>query len=332
MSQLLDNKVNEINCKIFFSQTREDSQIETSQSEPNAKILLIGSGGDTVCSLVASNLGREIDVLDFNLDQLFLVRLKVALIKNFDGDFVRKFLSGEQNSDTIFNVLGTLGVLDSNLKDYWSQSENFEMITQGLNQIGRFEQLFKLAAIEGSFEKYFSNNNLIKVFGESAVKYSMNRTFVEHFKKVLQTYKQTYKSPQENYFYNQFVNNCYEGDLPIYLTKTEPIRSNAIINYHQMDLLTFFRTKSTTYDLIQLSNITDWLDPKIFTELLDLVFRSLEPNGKVILRRLNSDTNLKNFLREYASFSENNFEIADMTLVEKSHFYQEVIVLQKYCK
>jgi S-adenosylmethionine:diacylglycerol 3-amino-3-carboxypropyl transferase len=308
-----------LGVKIFFSQTREDPQIEISCANSTSKIMLIGSGGDTVCSLLVANMGQEIDVLDLNPDQLFLVKLKVFLVKNFDGTFVKKFLAGECSESEIEIVFENL---HSDLKTYWTQDENFQLTVKGLNQIGRFEQLFKLASVDG-FQKHFSTENLIQVFGESAVKYSMNRSFVEHFQNVLNTYRTIYKTPQENYFYNQFVNDCYEGDLPLYLSGTLPCKSNANITYYQSDLLTFFRTSTKKYDLVQLSNITDWLDPIIFSELLDLVLNSLEPNGKIILRRLNSDTILKDFLTSYEK--SNLFEITDVTCQEKSHFYNEVI-------
>ena len=47
-----------------------------------------------------------------------------------------------------------------------------------------------------------------------------------------------------------------------------------------------------SFDLVHLSNITDWLTPSEAQELLAEAHRVLRPSGAVFIRQLNSATNL----------------------------------------
>ena len=59
-------------------------------------------------------------------------------------------------------------------------------------------------------------------------------------------------------------------------------------------------------------------------KLLQIVYEHLYKNGIVVMRRLNSDINLVNTLRESKLF-----KILEENVMDKSFFYKEVIIARK---
>jgi S-adenosylmethionine-diacylglycerol 3-amino-3-carboxypropyl transferase len=326
---------------IYFAQVREDPMVELNAIKeliPLGKplsICLIASAGDTLCSILAHPSKAEIhniDVVDISPDQLFLTKLKLALILNYDGETVRQFLLADkmdrEDFDQILYEMYCNKTIDAETYKYWIK--NFHLLIKGVNQSGRFELLFKEAMHSRNFDYFFSHENLTKIFGENATGYSMNKPFPEHFKGIYKTYVKLYDNSNDNYFFRQFVHDTYASDLPIYLKSDEPIKNDTFINYHQKSMLDHLAMASkNSYDIIHLSNITDWLNPHKFCDLLNQVGYALKKGGKVILRRLNSDTCIEDYLKKYYSkYGIYNFSVKS-GIFDKSHFYSEVIVITK---
>lgn len=329
-----------IDNPIFFAQTREHSQVELDAicNKTNINICLIASGGDMLCDIASRYLSvSQIDVIDCNMNQIYLSKLKLALIQKYCGKFNIDFLT---NGFKFFDKSNMLccqimikdlffsNLLDSETHNYWI--DNICLLEEGVNQNGRFEKLFQKLN-KGPIDKYFSHQYLTKVFGENATKYSMSKSFTEHFQGILKKYQKDCPDPINNYFHYQILNNCYpkNGDLPLYLSIGEPIKINYPIIFHQDNMLDFLKKQSDSkYDLIHLSNIIDWLDPKMLCDLLDEVGRTLIISGKATLRRLNSDTILVNFL-ETDYLANGKYQFKYSIGYDKSNFYSEVIVLEK---
>jgi len=334
---------------ILFSQTREDPTVEIntiSDGPSSQSICLIASGGDTCCSILASasaNKISKIDVIDPNVNQIYLTKLKLALFKNYPGDLVCKLLTNNYNgtsyaNDSFVNDNNVyyrllLYLFDNNLIDddtygYWMK--HIDLLVRGVNRSGRFELLFKTVMINEDFENNFSHENLTTIFGENATKYSINKSFPEHFAGILSTYRKLYPDPDSNYFYHQFIHDSYGTDLPLYLQTTDPPVVNCEINFYQTSMLDHLKKiPDNQDDLIHLSNSTDWLNPKIFCTLLDEVGRTLKLNGKSVLRRLNSDTKIEDYISTfYATNGKYKFDIRS-GIFDKSHFYSEVLVITK---
>lgn len=314
---------------IYFSQTREDSDVELRQilDIDAPKIFLIASAGDTIANLLVGKKDiKEITAVDLSKDQLALASLKLALIQKYDGNTNHIILSNSKKYDIAFykEMISDL-ILEKDISDYWM--ENVDLLIRGVNQCGRFEQLFKLAAKDG-FDNHFSHENLTKIFGDNATKYSMKKCFSQHFQSVLETYIEKYSRPTENYFYHQFINNSYLGDLPPYLQTIDAIKlKDTIVEFKQTSVMDYFSKNDCKFDLINLSNITDWLDPITFCKLLDLTASHLNLGGKIVLRRLNSDTSLRYYLENnYLIDNRYKFDIIDV--FDKSHFYSEILILK----
>lgn len=341
-----------MNHQIMFSQVREDPMIEitavNSIKSNTIRGVLIGSGGCTLLSLLTLNSPLELEIVDANPAQIYLIQLKLTVIVYlgelnqildfFQGDLsIEKYdqITKELFRGTEFNYLSPEAIR------YWQQNMNF--IYAGCNQQGIFEQLFvDLIKSNFDFKSNFNRQSLIDKFGSNGVTNSINREFYDHFSEVMKKYQKLYQ-PTQNYFYYQILSNRYHlNDLPHYLTYLSDFLANFkkhTIRFHTRNLSKYLigtehqgaETKQKRqlcdrdynyYDFVQISNLTDWLDVKQRTELIDLTYKALKPNGMIIARRLNGDYILNDLLKE---------QFVLINHIDRSHFYSEVISgIKKY--
>ena len=73
---------------VVFAQVREDPLVDAwivQRLSPEARIIMIASGGCTLAFLVACCRLAQVDVVDPNPAQIALSRLKLYLLQNFDS-------------------------------------------------------------------------------------------------------------------------------------------------------------------------------------------------------------------------------------------------------
>lgn len=310
---------------MLFAQVREDPAIEIfcinelGKNNNNIDVLCICSGGCTVLSILSEKISK-LDTIDFNKEQLYLCNLKRAICNYFNHkNKILKFYYGEFNKEQYKIYLGNLDI-DPEVKQYWNN--NLDYIHFGINRYGKFEELFRqLIKSNFNYKKIFNRENLINIFGQSAVENSNEREFYNHFQNIINTYQKLYL-PSENYFYHQILYDKYdENCLPFYFSNLNNIKNNGHkINYICDNFLDYiYSCKINSYDIIHTSNLTDWMNSDIIENMLKQIYIILKINGFVILRRLNGDYNLNNLVGKY-------FTIINDIPIDKSHFYLEIVV------
>jgi S-adenosylmethionine:diacylglycerol 3-amino-3-carboxypropyl transferase len=330
--------------EIMFSQVREDPLIEINALNPlttlisndndnnndnKLNVFMIASGGCTLFSIIAaSNVPISFDIIDSNISQFHLINLKMAIMKYMktSNDVISFFqgqLSQIEYRKILTNIL-ELKLLTKENYDFWET--NIDLVYRGINQTGIFEELFKtLSENNFNFDKVFNRNYLIEKFGESAVIHSANKQFTLHFQEVLESYPKRSYSPHNNYFYHQILYNNYssdkDADLPYYITHFDAYISHLskhVINQSHCNIKDF-HFPPNKYHLIHLSNLTDWMNLTDIHSIFKSIHLSLKIGGKVIIRRLNGDYNLLSLMSEY-------FSVIDVTPLDKSCFYSEVVI------
>lgn len=330
-----------IKTNIAFSQVREDPEIDlflcNSIKKNNKKALMIGSGGESIFTLLLCPDIQEIDLIDANPEQIELIKLKMEAIRQLSPIEYLHFVESDNYSDKTKTYKS---LLDNSILDisYWNTKENLFLIEYGINQIGVFEQLFKelrdcfdVSPVNSfndntwnnAFSKIFNRQKLINAFGEEAVKYSMSKEFSDHFSFVMKNAIEKY---QNNYFIDQVFHGRYLKDKPIFLNpenyKIIQEKLNKI-NIIQNQFHQHVKNSKEKYDFIHTSNITDWLPLNTLDELYNDINKCLLPNGIVVSRRLNGDHSLKDIIGK----------VFDATLyfpnVKKSHISRNQIDLSK---
>lgn len=310
---------------ISFAQVREDPAIEhmlLNKLKENIDILSISSGGCTILSLLEDKV-NQITAIDMNKEQNYLCELKSRLCCYYkdDADKLIKYLQGEYDDDHMLYIFDNLEI-SQECKTYWQ--ENITYLLEGINRCGKYEQIFReLAKNNLDCGKVFGQDNLIEKFGKNAVKYSND--FVQHFTNIIDTYKAKY-FPARNYFYYQILRDKYPIlNRPLYMKKLDVINNNINkIKYVNQNMLEYLETcKDGTYNIIQISNITDWMDDTQRNKLITECKRVLKNDGYIVSRKLNGKYSLQNLIGT-------EFEIMDNIPHDTSEFYKEVVVGVKH--
>jgi len=344
---------------IAFSQVREDCQIEwqvldrLSQLIPDRplRILVVASGGCTALNLLAHPRIGKITAVDANPAQLQLLNLRCASIAHLSTVSQHCLIasggnSGQEQRLDLYNQLRP--TLSKDTRIFWDQ--RLDEIAFGINQVGRFEQLFRLLAqafadqgldplndpanaIQSKhwrliFEQVFDREILVQTFGESAVNYSMDRSFGDHFADVFARALQR-DDYKQNYFLTQIWNDRYEGEMPMYLKpETQSILRSSLgkLQIKQSSFVNFLtdHAKNESYDLIQFSNLSDWMPIVELKQMLTQINDCLSPQGAVIGRRLNGDHDLNEVMADF--FNVDLSWSHQLQLQDRSFFYQEVVV------
>lgn len=322
---------------ILFSQVREDPKIdlELIKSIPgnNLKVLMIASGGETLCTLATNNRIQSIDAVDANSSQIELCKLKHLLlgepretrlkalghIQISQKERSRLLMTLTEKTDINLDILGPKDLLNE----------------EGPNFTGRYEQLFKGIQSEIStnfdnlpevFNKYFELDLLVHIFEKEATQNPL-KSFSEHF--ITQTKFYLAKdSNAESPFLSQMLKGVFHARPYHYFELgIKSKKKVALINYHHKMMIDFLlNAEREKYNLIHLSNILDWLSESEATKALKLAKVALAKNGKIIIRQLNSSLNIPKLPTELLWDKEWGERLVNS---DESFFYKKIHIAEK---
>jgi S-adenosylmethionine-diacylglycerol 3-amino-3-carboxypropyl transferase len=349
--------------EIAFSQVREDPRIELRVIQELVKhqrplrILLVASGGCTALSLLTSPAIAKIEAIDLNPAQLHFVELRRQALLHLSLAEQLRLIGADQaasDRDRLSIYANLRAYLPQPTQAFWDTRQ--EQIAFGVNRVGRFEQLFRelaakfaqfgiaplkepLTAIQhpqwrNLFEQVFEREKLVQTFGKSAVNYSMDRSFGEHFADVFAQALQRF-NPNENYFLTQVWGDRYTDDLageglPLYLQDSAQKDIRALgtdrLQLHQGKFIDRLQQLAEVerFDLIQFSNISDWMPLSDLHQMLTDAIACLKSGGAIIGRRLNGDHHLAAIMAEHIAIDRPLSQ--ELLASDRSFFYREVVV------
>jgi S-adenosylmethionine-diacylglycerol 3-amino-3-carboxypropyl transferase len=348
---------------LAFSQVREDWWIEwqvldrlaIAQPSRPLRVLLVASGGCTALSLLGHPAIGQIDAIDANPAAIHLVELRKQALLLLSSEEINCLVgSGDRSrQDQRLGLYDRVrSYLPTDSQVFWDQRR--DQISAGVNQAGRFEQLFRklatrfaeagLSPLEDPdaaiaspqwqpiFDAVFERQKLVDMFGAAAVNYSMDRSFGEHFGAVFAQAMQRFE-PMENYFLTQIWADRYIAHFdggPLYLEASAQAIMRPRLSQLQLHTGEFMQelaklTQLTqTYDLIQFSNLSDWMPIPALNAMLQNIQARLAPGGATIGRRLNGDHNLADVMA--AHFKVDRPFSQQLQTDDRSFFYSEVVV------
>lgn len=284
---------------IIYSKTNEKVNIEKlilEKVNKKVNVLSICSSGCMIIDYISSKI-KNIDVIDINPEQLYLMELKVALLLNNTTDL----LYSNDSMKIIIEYLKIRDKLSSNCRDYWNK--RLDILMNGLMNIGKFNIFLD------TFKKTNINiNNLFKnevmyINGEKLLNNPLNRSFITLL------YEITNKVSQNNISYDNNLINIRK-------------------NYHKINYITdniisyLLSTLDNTYDIINTSDVSDNLSESILKTLINESYRCLTLNGILILRRFIGVYELKHYINKNKYIILNEYK-------DDSDFCKELIVAMK---
>lgn len=335
------------------------NRLAASQNQ-RLRVLLVASGGCTALSLLSSPAIAQIDAIDANIAQLHLVELRRQAMCQLAIEDQWQLLGinwapGTERPEP-GDRLKRYNQLRSNLpvavRQYWDQRP--AEIAFGVNRVGRFEQLFRqlatqftaigvspldqpLAAVQhpqwqAVFDRVFERNALANTFGEAAVNYSMDRSFGQHFADVFAQALHQFV-PEENYFLTQVWGDRYatgRDGIPVYLQPSAQSTIHALgidrlkLHHGLFAEKLLELAKFGHFDLIQFSNISDWMPIAELHSMLAIAVQCLTPGGALIGRRLNGDHHLASIMAAHLAVDHDFSQ--HLQQHDRSFFYREVVV------
>jgi S-adenosylmethionine-diacylglycerol 3-amino-3-carboxypropyl transferase len=316
---------------VAFAQVREDPLLDAwvvQKLNPDARILMIASGGCTLAFLAASCRVARVDVVDPNPAQIALARLKLHLLQHCDSASRRALLGHEpmpaaEREERLRDALQASGVAAEVLgpPPDWAQ--------EGPDHAGRYERVFarlrKLLephaadvtqllalrdpaeqarrvapatslgqALDEAFTQAMDLPILIHLFGEGATR---NRVepFARHFARRTRQVLETLPAADNPYLWQVLAGRYPPGVEAPWLAAPAP-RSLPEITWNTTVMTEALRrAPGGGYDFVHLSNILDWLSPGEAQTTLDLVHAALRPGGWTLIRQLNSTLDIPGF-------------------------------------
>lgn len=278
--------------KIAFYYSREDSeavntavtfQVED-MKKSNVNVLMIASGGEHIFELMKFK-NVNIDAIDINPHQVELVKKKLSALKSNSDDPILY----EMN-------VGKFEKMFAMLRSYFTDEEMYYL------KIGKEEVQKKLNYVVSYL---FSNESLNKVFTDQATKYT-NKSFALHFSDVFMA-GLTQLEESKN-----ISNIFFKRDIRDW-KKLSNQMNNVPIEWIVANPKDFSSEKK--YDVIDISNIGDWMSQEEFSLVLNNLKKYLNDDGMFIVRKLLGDYNLQSVLNKHEL---KTFEFKDAAL-----FYNE---------
>ncbi len=311
---------------IAFAQVREDPMIDmqlVGLLERPVRVLMVASGGETAALLSTLPLAR-LHLVDMNEAQLSLSRLKLQLLKTADTAERLQLLGHapmpiDRRSSELARRLAALGLPVDALgppklvarfgpdqcgRYEWLFARLRERLTHQNDAIRRLmilrdpNQQARLVAegtelgkcIEVAFAESMQLSRLVQIFGTDATANRL-QPFATHF--VDQTRKAlSMMNAADNPFLQSIFLGSFHGPVWPWLNAAKPACCPVTHYTHARMDAVLGSLPDRSYDLIQLSNILDWIKPTDAQCLLNDAFRCLSPGGLVVIRQLNSRLNI----------------------------------------
>jgi S-adenosylmethionine-diacylglycerol 3-amino-3-carboxypropyl transferase len=337
---------------VAFAQVREDALLDQAvvgRLGPGARVILVASGGCTAALLATLPGVAHLHLVDPNPAQLALSRLKLHLLPTSKGERLALLghapMPAREREAALARALAALDIAPAELGPADLLAE------MGPDHAGRYERLFarlrhelqghadELAdllrlsdpaeqarrvapdtalgrALDRAFDEVMALPNLVRLFGEGA---SRNRRepFARHFagrtRHVLASLPAA-----DNPYLGQVLLGRFPGEtLSPWLAAPAPDRL-PIVTWSCTVMEEALRACPGEFDLVQLSNILDWLSPESARDTLDLARAALRPSGWVFVRQLNSTLDIPALGGQFAWLP---WEAAALHARDRSYFY-----------
>jgi S-adenosylmethionine-diacylglycerol 3-amino-3-carboxypropyl transferase len=339
---------------VAFAQVREDPILDArmvERLEPNARVLMIASGGCTLAYLAAGSRAAQIDVVDPNPAQLALARLKLYLLRRCDPTerlalLGHAPLAAAQREERLRSILGTLGVPAESIgpPHLWAadgpdHTGRYEHVFAALRKhlhahSAPIEQLLSLRdpqeqaqrvapgtvlgrALEDAFAEAMDLPILIRLFGEGATRNRVE-SFASHFAQRLRHVLGTLPAAENPYVWQVLAGRYPPGTPVPWLAEPIPTRIPEI-NWIPSVMAEALQRVHGAYDFVHLSNILDWLSPDEARTTLELAHAALRSNGWVLIRQLNSTLDIP---KSGPGFEWHTTEAQALHACDRSYFYR----------
>ncbi len=314
---------------IYFSQVREDPLIDERivrmvavRTGRPIRVLMIASGGCTALGLLGLDEIDHVVAVDANPAQLQWVSLRRRAMAHLSLPAQLKLHGADTGTGPLH-----AGRFEALFRDLAAA-----LSAAGLDPLGAPAEATASPHWQPIFDRIFERGRLADLFGPAAVDYSMDRSFGEHFADVVARALHRWPAGQ-NYFLHQMLEQRYldipDGRPPCL---TEPRQAAARARgLHRLELrhqrfadAVASLAADPPFDLVQISNISDWMPVTELRAMLGHLAGQIAPGGAVLGRRLNGDHHLQAIFADVLDVDP--ALCTELQAADRSFFYREVVV------
>ncbi len=291
---------------IQFAVVREDPlvEVEVLRRHPCRSALLIASGGCTALTLQAVFPELALTLLDPNVAQLDLVQRKVDALEKLSGAARKERFNVETDDPTGLSECGNFESLFRGLRTFLHE---FVLPRDDVRRL--FEEpgalaeaprlLFEHRFWPVAFGMYFSDPLLNAIFGDAATQHAEPGSYPDYFRRLSEAGLARGDARDNPFLHHVFLGHYLdrEGCLPRFLTAPA-----AAYRFAFAEGALDAGVDLSAFDLVDLSNIMDWMSPADVASLLTKVRDEMRPGAAVLWRQLNNRRNLEGPLREHFAF------------------------------
>lgn len=339
---------------VAFAQVREDPLMDAwvvNGLSPEARIIMVASGGCTLAFLAASCRIAAIDAVDPNPAQIALSRLKLHLLMTC-GRADRLALLGHtpmatnKREDRLRAALRDISVpveaigppcvwaaegpdhtgryervfaqLRNILEPHKAEVDNLLSFHDPAEQARRTAPATRLGqAMDEAFNQVMDLPILIHLFGEGATR---NRVepFANHFARRTRHILATLDAADNPYLWQILAGHYPPSSEAPWLSAPSPERP-PVITWNNALMIDVLRRSPGSYDFVHLSNILDWLSPEEARATLDAAHAALRPGGWTLIRQLNSTLDIPS---HGEGFSWHTDQAHALHAQDRSYFYR----------
>lgn len=326
--------------RLSYSFGNEDckSEQQALRINPDDRVLCVTASGDRPLNLLLSDC-REIDCIDANKVQNYLLSLKKSALKNLPYDKYISFLGGSQDLHRIETLHKLVDDMDHEARHFWLQ--NKKPVSDGILYQGALEslirkvsyffrltrrtklkRLFEMDDIEEQkvFVKNEWDNYLWGKMFHIALNPKISRLFLEdpglyaYPDRSVSIGKNLYRKmnnslmrylAKENFFISLFLRGFVgEEAYPPYLSRTgtEIIkkRLDRISSIETSDLIHYMEAApESSYDVFSLSDVASYVSEEKFHKMVRAMVRAAKPGARFCIRQFLSNHKIPHDVTPY---------------------------------
>lgn len=280
---------------VQFAVVREDPALERALldeavEEGAAAALLIASGGCTALTLACERPDVALTLVDFNPAQLALVERKRAAVARGDRRALNVGWDGREGLNACGNFEGLFGGLRALLTEFAIDAEALERAFSERDALApTVEALLAHPYWPVAFDLFLHDSLLHAMFGPAATQHAPRGSYPGYFRRVFERGLRR-EDAFDNYFLHHVLLGRYVDRpeaLPGYLRAAPaalPAPETVLGSLADVPELSRF-------DLISLSNITDWMS-RAEMEALGRALAPAKDGALALFRQLNNQTPL----------------------------------------
>lgn len=310
---------------IQFAVVREDPQIELDlilarreTPRPVKRALIVASGGCTALALAQAAPEVEIAALDPNPAQLALVARKIKALAREDHDAIGAYVDDPEGLSACGNFESLFRGWRRLIFDLVCPKGEVVAALEAGDGEGLLARLRSCPYWPVAFTMYFHEALLEAMFGPDATQYAPRGSYPAYFQQVVEGGLTRPDAGANPYLHHVLLGHYLPGHAPMWLQRSGATPS---VTLQRGDLRT---VSFADYDLVQISNVMDWMDPRSVAALATRLGDDLRPDAQVVVRQLNNHRDLPGVFGPRFDFDPEHD--AALAAAERSLFYAHVRV------